>query len=301
MPRLTPAVKFIIALTTGVYVAQLLLPAAFTRALMLVPADVLRQGHVWELVTYMFVHSTNPWHVVMNMLTLYFFGGEVESAWGTRRFAGFYVLCGLGAALCAFILDPGYALLGASGAVFGVMVAFACLFPDAVILFFGMIPMRAPHMVGLFIFIEMAMIVQPGSASSTWAHLGGAATGYLYVRFSWRVVQWWKRTFGDAPRSARSAGVAPTRRSARPTPPRPGGGGASVSTLPTKTAPKSVAVVAASAEELAIQRRADDILDKISREGMESLTRDEREVLARHSQILKSREGDVLRLDDYRS
>lgn len=303
MPRLTPAVKFIILLTTGVYVLELLFPRPVFDWLVLQPGDIQR-GRVWELLTYMLVHSPQPFHVLMNMMTLYFFGGEVESAWGTKRFASFYALCGLGAGLTALAFDPGHALLGASGAVFGVMVAFALLFPDAVIYFFGMIPMRAPVLVMIFIGIELAMLVQPSSGVSSWAHLGGAGVGYLYVRFSWRVGNWWKRT--SASRRASTAPVPITsRRPSRP-PARPSRASGSptkgtVSTLPTASGAKNPSLVAASAEELAIQQRADKILDKISRNGMESLSPEERELLHRHSQILRSREGDVLRLDDYRS
>lgn len=304
MPRLTPAVKFIIMLTTGVYILELIAPATVIPLLALVPRDVLH-GRVWELFTYMLVHSMSPFHVLMNMLTLYFFGGEVESAWGTKRFAWFYVICGVGAGLCALLFDPRSSVVGASGAVFGVMVAFAMLFPDAVIYFFGMIPMRAPHLVLLFMAIEMAMLMQPGSGGgvSSWAHLGGAGVGYLYVKFSWRIGNWWKQTFSRVSRGGSGPIIPLPRRSARTPARTPKGstppGGATVSPLPT---PRTASATAASAEELAIQRRADQILDKISREGMQSLSREERELLARHSQILKAREGGgVSRLDDYRS
>jgi membrane associated rhomboid family serine protease len=297
VPRLTPAVKYIIIVTTAIYIVSLM-PGAHDFLFsycVLVPAQV-KSGWVWQLFTYMLLHNpVSPWHLVFNMLTLYFFGGDVESAWGSKRFVFFYLLCGFGAGLCALLFDPMSQVLGASGAVFGVLVAFAMLFPDAVVLFFGVIPMRAPHIVLLFIAVEVVMLLSATSGISAMAHLGGAATGWLYMKYSWRLGNWFKqrraaprRDFGGPTPITSKRGSRSAPRSSRPAP-----GGATVTPMPSRPA--------VSAEELAIQKQADEILDKISRDGMGSLSREEREILHKHSQILKAREGDVVRLDDYRS
>lgn len=305
LPRLTPAVKFILFLTTGVFFLELI-PGSrefIGQWLPLYPSYVLHHGWIWQLITYMLVHDpTNPMHIVFNMLTLYFFGGAVESAWGSRRFVWFYVICGMGAAICAVIMDSGV-VIGASGGVFGVMVAYAMLFPDTVVLFFGIIPMRALHLVILLIAVEIVLLLGPGTGISNWAHLGGALTGYLYVKFSWRIGNWWKATF-HARRRGHPGAPTPlaSRRPGRSVPRSTRGTGSSGQIASVTSMPFSRASgIVSSPEEAAIQRRADEILDKISRDGMGSLTREEREILHKHSQILKAREGDVVKLDDYRS
>jgi membrane associated rhomboid family serine protease len=157
----------------------------------LVPIDVVH-GRVWELVTYMFLHDGIS-HILWNMLALWMFGVQVERLWGTARFLRFYFLCGIFAGLTVVVSayvfsgkDVG--TVGSSGAIYGLLMAFALLFPDSTILFGFLIPMKSKYFVmiiGGIIFLESYMATvggQPGSGVAVMAHLGGLAAGYLLLR-----------------------------------------------------------------------------------------------------------------------
>jgi membrane associated rhomboid family serine protease len=176
----------------------------------LVPAAVLGYGMVWQLVTYMFLHA-GVWHILINMLVLWMFGIELEQLWRTRLFLKFYFLCGIGAGVCVVLvslLRPSEALkptLGASGAIYGLLLAYGMLFPDRIILFMLCIPMKAKYAVAIFGAVAFLGSWQPGGGVSHVAHLGGMVFGYIYLktrlkRTPWhplaslrRQVQDWKR------------------------------------------------------------------------------------------------------------
>jgi membrane associated rhomboid family serine protease len=135
----------------------------------------------------MFLHF-GTMHVLFNMLGLWFFGVPIEQAWGTRRFVKFYLYCGLAAGICVLIVsvltgDWLTPTLGASGAIFGVLVAFGVLFPDTIILMFFLFPMKAKYAVMIYVGIELLVTLQSlHTGVSTVAHLGGAAFAYLFVK-----------------------------------------------------------------------------------------------------------------------
>src|SRR4051794_18663989 len=110
------------------------------RAFYLVPIQVVGRLMIWQPFTYLFIHDVNGFgHILFNMLALWMLGADVERAWGTRRFLQYYFLCGVGAGLCVIIANflfgnPYTATVGASGAIFGVLLAFGMLFPDREIL-----------------------------------------------------------------------------------------------------------------------------------------------------------------------
>jgi membrane associated rhomboid family serine protease len=143
---------------------------------------------VTQIFTYMFLHF-GIMHVLFNMLGLYFFGVPIEQSWGTRRFVKFYLLCGLVAGVCVLIVnmlvgDWRTPTLGASGAIFGVLVAFAILFPDAVLLMFFLFPMRAKYAVIIYVAVELLVTLSSlHTGVSTVAHLGGAAFAYVYLKY----------------------------------------------------------------------------------------------------------------------
>jgi membrane associated rhomboid family serine protease len=142
---------------------------------------------VWQLFTYMFLHSPDYlFHLLLNMLMLWMFGTQVEQAMGTRAFLRYYFLCGIGAGLTTCLVFRDSLTVGASGAIFGVMLAYAMLFPNRQILFWFIFPMRAPSFVLLCAAIELfaLMGLQDGVAHS--AHLGGMLFGYLYFKRAWR-------------------------------------------------------------------------------------------------------------------
>lgn len=152
----------------------------------LIPGLVLERFWIWQFVTYMFTHSGLS-HILFNMLGLLFFGTQVERQMGSREFLLFYLITGILAGIFSFVVYIltgmyGVVLLGASGAVFGVLLAFAVFFPHANIYIFGLIPVRAPVLVIGYTLIELfneITGVQRGVAHLT--HLAGFGFAYLYM------------------------------------------------------------------------------------------------------------------------
>lgn len=139
----------------------------------------------WQVFTYMFVHA-NITHILFNMLGLFFFGIQVERRLGSTEFLWYYLVSGVGAGLISlglfWLAGTPTVLLGASGAVFAVMLAFATLFPGAMIYVFGIIPVRAPVLVLVYTGIEIVSEFfgfRSGVAHLT--HLAGFLVGYLYL------------------------------------------------------------------------------------------------------------------------
>jgi membrane associated rhomboid family serine protease len=183
-------VRWLLAINTAVflvcYVGGPGLQRHVSVLLALSPEMAVRNFLVWQVFTYMFVHF-QVLHLLFNMLALWMFGMPIEQAWGVRRFLKFYFLCGVAAGVCVLVANMlvGEWLiptLGASGAVFGLMVAFAILFPDAIMLVFFLFPMRAKYAVMIYVAIEIVVTFGPNTGISTVAHLGGAAFGYLYLK-----------------------------------------------------------------------------------------------------------------------
>ena len=173
-----PGVKQLILITGGVYLVQLLVPAVTVLFGLYPPAVLSLQ--VWRLFTYMFLHG-GLFHLLMNMFVLYMFGSQLEQVWGRRRFVRYYLLCGVGAGLFALLPLPAFfdALhIGASGAVYGLLLAFGLLFPSAQVYLLGILPMSARHMVILFGFISLAgSLAATSDGVSHIAHLGGLGGG----------------------------------------------------------------------------------------------------------------------------
>ncbi len=139
----------------------------------------------WQLVTYMFMHG-GFLHLFFNMLALWMFGMELENVWGSRKFLLYYLLCGVGGGLSNLLIAPllgqAAATVGASGAVFGVLLAFGMLFPDRLIYIYFFLPIRAKYMVILWIGLEMLWgITGTTDGVAHFAHLGGAFVGFLYM------------------------------------------------------------------------------------------------------------------------
>lgn len=147
-------------------------------------AGVVRNFFVWQLFTYMFLHG-GIMHLLFNMLTLWFFGTQLERDWGTRQFLKYYFYCGIAAGVCvlaADLLTRDSITLGASGAIFGVLVAFGVLYPNQTVLMSFLFPIKAKYMVMIYGGIELLMIFRPENGVSTIAHLGGMAFGYVYLK-----------------------------------------------------------------------------------------------------------------------
>jgi membrane associated rhomboid family serine protease len=154
--------------------------------LYLIPDYVLQAGAWWQVVTYMFVHG--GWgHIFFNMLALFMFGIQLERHMGSTEFLLYYFVCGIGAGLVTIFFNSATGqgmipVVGASGAVFGLLLAFAAFFPDARIFVFGILPIRAPVAVAGYAGIEIiSQLVNPRSGVAHLAHISGLAFGYLYL------------------------------------------------------------------------------------------------------------------------
>jgi membrane associated rhomboid family serine protease len=154
--------------------------------LYLIPDYVLQAGAWWQVVTYMFVHAS--WgHIFFNMLALFLFGIQLEQRMGSTEFLLYYFTCGIGAGIATVLINSATGqgmipVVGASGAIFALLLAFAAFFPDARIFIFGILPIRAPVAVAAYAGIEIVSQFtnfQSGVAHLT--HLAGLAFGYLYL------------------------------------------------------------------------------------------------------------------------
>jgi len=248
--RVSPAVGILMAITIAVFLVQIVLDA-FTRSelvafedwLALTPAQAIARGRIWQFASYVFLHSARtPFHIFFNMLILFFMGPHVESVTGARRFVALYLTSGVGAGIAHSALAYSHPVLGASGAVLGITAAFAFFFPDARMLLFFIVPIKARHLVWVIAGIDLFVALGGGGPSdvAAFAHLGGLLTGYMFVRYEWGL-----RTF-----------IATQQDRWRERREREG-------------------------ED--IRERVDDLLDKVHREGLQSLTRREKAFLKRAS------------------
>ena len=185
-----PGVKWLLIVNTIIFVLTYLCPFPVQRQIMLVLAlsaeAAVRNLFVWQLVTYMFLHAGIT-HVLFNMLTLWMFGIQLERDWGTRRFLKYYFYCGIAAGVCVLVVNIllgywGVVTLGASGAIFGVLVAFGVMYPDQTVLMYFLFPIKAKYLVMIFVAVELLLTFGPNTGVSTIAHLGGAAFGFVYLK-----------------------------------------------------------------------------------------------------------------------
>ncbi len=188
--RIPTGVKWLIISNTIVFLLYYLAGASelrghMTATLGLSALGAVRTFFVWQLVTYMFLHG-GIWHLLFNMLTLWFFGVQLEQTWGTRKFLRYYFLCGVAAGVTVLAVnmavgDWNTPTIGSSGAIFGVLVAFGVLFPDTTVLMSFLFPIKAKYMVMIYAGIELLLTMGPNTGVSTVAHLGGMAFGYVYL------------------------------------------------------------------------------------------------------------------------
>ncbi len=191
---MTRAVKALLLANAGVFLLQWILGPRIERLLVdwfaLTPAHVFGGLRLWQPVTYMFMHA-DLMHLLFNMLVLWMFGVTLERRWGREAFVRYYFVCGVGAALTSLVMswlpfgfaDQLYATptVGASGAIYGLLIAFGILFPDATIYFFIFpIPAR------IYVFFAAALVLwsavnEPVGSTAHFAHLGGMGAGYLYL------------------------------------------------------------------------------------------------------------------------
>ena len=188
----TPVIRMLIFANIGMYVFEMFfgklrlsgipIDAYIVRYLYLWP---LGSGNFfpWQLLSYMFLHGGFS-HILFNMFGLWMFGTQFELLWGPKKFLTYYFLCGLGGGAAHLLISPMLGgsgpLIGASGAIFGLLIAYGLLFPDQMVYFFFFLPMKAKYAVGVFVALEFMSV---GSADNIGhlAHLGGAVIGLVYL------------------------------------------------------------------------------------------------------------------------
>jgi membrane associated rhomboid family serine protease len=245
-----PAVKWLIIANIGVFFLQNISLAAFRFSLTSIfglSSYAVLHGMLWQLFTYLFLHG-GFFHLLFNMYGLWLFGRDIERSWGTRSFLFFYFFTGVGAGVMNVLMTFGSRIptIGASGAIFGLLIAFAMMFPNRIMIIFPfiMFPMRARTMAIIYGVLELynVMISNPNSGIAGFAHLGGMLFGYAYMKYGGKVHL-------SLPRVKISLGGSARRKR------------------------KEEDWLRFMEEEV------DPILDRISREGIHTLTRKERRIL----------------------
>jgi membrane associated rhomboid family serine protease len=189
--RLSPAIKILIIINVAAFLLSAIVPAIILR-LGLVPAAVFGELAVWQPVTYMFLHG-GIGHLLINMLSLWMFGTELERTWGTRFFTKYYFVTGVGAAAVTLLWSISplpfaqqmyyTATIGASGAIYGVLLAYGLYFPHRPIYLYFVFPIPARYFVMIIGAITFfSSIGNAGSGIAHTAHLGGLAVGYVYLK-----------------------------------------------------------------------------------------------------------------------
>lgn len=181
IPKIT---KHLLIINIGLYIFTVI-TGLFNKTVIffgLIPSAILEQFQVWRLVTYLFIHR-GAWHLLLNMFALWMFGPEIERHMNSKKFLFYYLLTGVAGGLAA--LAFGHLAIGASASIFGLLVAFGIMFPDAVIsLIFPPVAMRAKQFVIIFGIFQFIMMVGPDSGVAWEAHLGGMLSGYIYFRYN---------------------------------------------------------------------------------------------------------------------
>lgn len=249
----TDAIKILVSVNFGIFLLQTLAQteSLFFPLFGLVPKLVWSEFMLWQPVTYLFFH-VGIWHVLINMFVLWMFGGELERLWGKHHFLKYYFSTGVGAGLITmmFGLNSMTPIIGASGAVFGVLLAYGLTYPNRTIYLYGNIPIRSLWFVigiGVIAFMPSFDTV---SQTSHLTHISGMVIGYFLLKHP---VQW-----NDLWFSIRKK------------------------TIEYKIQKNEKQVT----QHQAIERDIDSILDKINREGFDSLTEDEQVRLYKGSQSL---------------
>lgn len=180
---MTPWVQRLLIANVIVYFLQQTV-AGLTGQLAFVPALMLLRP--WTIVTYMFLHGSFT-HILFNMLALYFFGGRVEQRLGSRNFVTLYLVSGVAGALLSFTLQPYASVIGASGALYGVLLAYARFWPRDQMMIWGIIPVEARWLVVIYTGLSLMGAFGGGGSGSQgiahFAHLGGFAGAFLYLLY----------------------------------------------------------------------------------------------------------------------
>lgn len=274
--RLPRAVKSLLIANAVIFMLINLFPVRLNYFFGLVPYFISTRFMVWQFFTYMFLHAGFS-HIFFNMFALWMFGTELEYNWGKKDFLYFYLTCGVGGGVLVWVTSMmGFSsmvipTIGASGAIFGILVAYGMMWPDRLIFIFGVLPMKALHFVILFGALDLMQgLSRSGGGVAYFAHVGGGVTGFIYLKYGWRILvhleNWGGRL--KAQFMAKKNGFQVHQ------------GGVSEKDRQTRDTPDNVRHPDKNDE-------IDRILDKIARGGMESLSDGERRILDRASKRKK--------------
>ncbi len=222
--------------------------------------DVLHNFKVWQLFTYMFLHDPGGiMHIFFNMLFLWMFGAELENEWGTREFLKYYFITGVGAGVLNIILSPS-PTIGASGAVYGIMLAYALRYPDRYVYIYFLFPVKIKYFMAFLAFVSFfSTFGSYGDGIAHAAHLGGIIIGYVYLKY-WYLFYKIKNMFQSVDLPKKKARFRYT----------PGGRRGS------------------EEEKVEYYRKViDELLDKINRVGYLNLTEEEKKLLEEGSNYLR--------------
>lgn len=292
-PRVTSAVQALIAINVVIFFLQITIVDAGVMRSVLGFNFASAPSRWWTVVTYMFVHD-DFWHIFLNMYTLFVFGPRLEHLWGTKRFVFFYFLSGLGALIfyTLFFRDSGAALVGASGAIFGVMGAYALQWPKQEVYLFWVLPMRVMTLVLLLVGFNLAMglfsLSGGGANIAYFAHLGGFIVAWLYMRTPPSVsIEQLRQRISQVPDADDPPRAIPRAL------PRSRERVEEVDEIVAKSkaiAAKRPSTATPARKHASRDLKADDVnrvLDKISAEGLDSLTSEERSILEEMSRRLR--------------
>jgi len=182
---LTPIIKKLMIIMGAIFLLQMVVSHRISLYLGLVPILVWKKYFLWQLATYIFLHGGIT-HLLFNLLALWMFGGELESYWGSRKFLRYFLFCGIGAGICTVIFTPYQFIpvIGASGAIYGILLAFGWLFPNRLIYIYFLFPIPAKYMVIIFGLIELFSSTEgTGGGVAHLTHLGGLLFGLFYMAY----------------------------------------------------------------------------------------------------------------------
>jgi len=208
--RLTPAVKALMIACFALFLVQQtadqFMGGNVQGWLGLVPSGFINGFRLWQLFTYPFMHG-DVMHLFLNLLMLAFIGGEIEARWGTKRFLKYYFFCSSAAGVLYLLMQVliwgqlNTPMVGASGAIYGLLMAYGLMFGERVLLFMLLFPMKAKYFVWILMGLELMTSVFSGRGGlSSIAHLGGMIAGFLYL---------WGRTLSELAKKRKLAGGPP--------------------------------------------------------------------------------------------
>lgn len=225
----------------------------------LIPGDVIYRFKIWQLVTYMFLHG-GFMHVFFNMFVLWMFGSELEREWGTKEFVKYYFITGIGAGVINLLLSSA-PTIGASGAVYGIMVAYALRYPDRMVYIYFLFPVKVKYLMAFLALVSFfSTFGSYGDGIAHAAHLGGIVIGFIYLKY-WQIMYKIKKALGNVGSKSDSG--------------------------------SNLKYTKGGDDKTEYYRRViDELLDKINRVGYLKLTEEEKKLLEEGSKYLREHDAE---------